>query len=293
MRSLRPTRQDAGIFLISFACALYFGPNADQRWEWITPGSLLGTLLLVQFNLLRQMRLTGGPERPNLVLFDIQPDQRPQVERLLKDAGLASTAPVPIVPMRIASVKGTPVSQILGDTTAAGDDGSPGAWAFRREYRSTYRDTLVASERLTAGRWWERRTAEAGAPQPGVEPRQVAADLRPHVRIHQRRARALELGRRRHHLVRQRHHHPGQLLRGDLARPSLVPRAHVGEEEHDRERVDALLLHAAERAPVSQPEVPEAEEADEAPLPLPSWRRPTSDQPRTPYTPPASPREPL
>ncbi len=35
------------IFLISFACALYFGPNADQRWEWITPGSLLGTLLLL------------------------------------------------------------------------------------------------------------------------------------------------------------------------------------------------------------------------------------------------------
>lgn len=35
------------IFLISFSCALYFGPNADQRWEWITPGSLLGTLLLL------------------------------------------------------------------------------------------------------------------------------------------------------------------------------------------------------------------------------------------------------
>lgn len=35
------------LFLVSFACALYFGPNADQRWEWITPGSLLGTLLLL------------------------------------------------------------------------------------------------------------------------------------------------------------------------------------------------------------------------------------------------------
>jgi len=35
------------IFLISFSCALYFGPNADQRWEWITPGSLLGTMLLL------------------------------------------------------------------------------------------------------------------------------------------------------------------------------------------------------------------------------------------------------
>src|SRR5205823_6583130 len=41
---------------------------------------LLGTLYLVQYNLLRQLRLTGGPARPNLVLFDIQPDQLGPVE---------------------------------------------------------------------------------------------------------------------------------------------------------------------------------------------------------------------
>ena len=35
------------IVLISFSCELYFGPDADQRWEWITPGSLLGALVLV------------------------------------------------------------------------------------------------------------------------------------------------------------------------------------------------------------------------------------------------------
>jgi membrane protein len=33
--------------LMSFATAQYFGPDADQRWEWITPGSLLGSLVLV------------------------------------------------------------------------------------------------------------------------------------------------------------------------------------------------------------------------------------------------------
>ncbi len=60
--------------------------------------------------------------------------------------------PAPIVPMRIASVKGRPVRAILADT--AGDRRQLGA-GFRREYRSTYRDTLVASERLVSGRWWE------------------------------------------------------------------------------------------------------------------------------------------
>jgi putative ABC transport system permease protein len=125
---------------------------------------LLETLVLVQLNLLQQLRLTGGPARPNLVLFDIQPDQLSAVRRELRDAGLTSAAPVPIVPMRIASVKGRPVRAILSDTSGAGGGagGGTGSWAFRREYRSTYRDTLVASERLTAGTWWE------AGPLPGI-----------------------------------------------------------------------------------------------------------------------------
>ena len=123
---------------------------------------LLGTLLLVQFNLLRQLRLTGGPQRPNLVLFDIQRDQLETVERALADAGLPSVGPVPIVPMRIASVNGEPVGRTLADTAGAGDGGG-GSWALRREYRSTYRDTLVGSERLVAGEWWDAEPAERRA----------------------------------------------------------------------------------------------------------------------------------
>ncbi len=121
---------------------------------------LLGTLVLVQLNLLQQLRLSGGPARPNLVLFDIQPDQLSAVRRELRDAGLSSAAPVPIVPMRIASVKGRPVRGILSDTSAGGGSS---AWAFRREYRSTFRDSLVGSERLAAGTWWETAAREAGS----------------------------------------------------------------------------------------------------------------------------------
>ncbi len=35
------------MILLSFAVTMYFGPDAEQRWEWITPGSLLGALVLV------------------------------------------------------------------------------------------------------------------------------------------------------------------------------------------------------------------------------------------------------
>jgi putative ABC transport system permease protein len=128
---------------------------------------LLGTLLLVQFNLLRQLQLSGGPQRPNLVLFDIQRDQLAEVERALAESKLPSVGPVPIVPMRIASVKGRPVSRILSDTTGTDGDGPGGAWAFRREYRSTFRDTLVASERIVDGKWWTAGTG--GLPRVSVE----------------------------------------------------------------------------------------------------------------------------
>ena len=115
---------------------------------------LLGTLFLVQHNLLRTLRLTGGPARPNLVLFDIQPDQLRTVERELTAGGFRAQGPVPIVPMRIQSINGQPVTRTLADTAEAGDLGPRSGWALRREYRSTYRDSLVASERLITGRWW-------------------------------------------------------------------------------------------------------------------------------------------
>jgi membrane protein len=33
--------------LLSFALAFYVGPDAEQHWEWITPGSLVGTFLFL------------------------------------------------------------------------------------------------------------------------------------------------------------------------------------------------------------------------------------------------------
>jgi len=128
---------------------------------------LLGTLLLVQHTLLRTLRLSGGPERPNLVLFDIQPDQLEGVEHEVRSRGFRVAGPVPIVPMRIESIQGRPVALTLADTLR------DNAWALRREYRSTYRDTLVATERLAAGRWWTR-----GARVPEISMEQdLAAEL--------------------------------------------------------------------------------------------------------------------
>lgn len=35
------------MILLSFATVYYVAPDADQRWEWLTPGSVLGTILFL------------------------------------------------------------------------------------------------------------------------------------------------------------------------------------------------------------------------------------------------------
>ncbi len=149
---------------------------------------LLSTLFLVQHNLLRDLRVWGEGGQPNLGFIDIQLDQREGMLELLRAEGIASPEAVPMIPMRISSVKGEPV--VLGppggsgaaDADGAGDGaaddpredldaadpgGDPDArprWAFRHEYRSTYRDTLVDSETLVEGAWWDGPMPSAAGP---------------------------------------------------------------------------------------------------------------------------------
>jgi putative ABC transport system permease protein len=138
---------------------------------------LLATLFLAQYNLLEELRLTGGPSRPNLIFFDIQPEQVEPVTRDIRAAGYPTTSPVPIVPMRILSIRGRPVAQLAADTAAGGRQRrSGGGWALRREYRSTYRDTTVTSEKVIAGRWWRHEPARTGAVPVSLEA-DVAGDL--------------------------------------------------------------------------------------------------------------------
>ena len=209
---------------------------------------LLGTLVLVQLNLLQQLRLSGGPARPNLVLFDIQPDQLSAVRRELREAGLTGAAPVPIVPMRIASVKGRAVRGILTDTSAAGVSG---AWAFRREYRSTFRDSLVGSERLAAGTWWKPRDGAKG----------TNGGAAPGISIETGLAEELGVGRGRRDRVGRAgdldgdaDHQPArgglgplraELLRGVRAGVAGRRAAHAGDADPDRRAGRARRVPAA------------------------------------------------
>ncbi len=135
---------------------------------------LLTTLFTAQHNLLRDFRFDGEGERPNLLLFDIQTDQRELVTETLRAAALEGAGFTPIVPMRLLEVDGRAVREVLERGGAAAPDssaqqaegrghaGEGSLWAFRREYRSTYRSALGGAERVTAGQWFGAGSHGAG-----------------------------------------------------------------------------------------------------------------------------------
>jgi len=113
----------------------------------------LGTFLLANLwqartVLLSQLRTSRDLDGPNLVLFDIQPDQRAGVEAMLTRHHLPIMQAVPIVTMRLSAINGTPVADLHRDPAQHRE-----RWALRHEYRSTYRDHLVPGEALTRGQF--------------------------------------------------------------------------------------------------------------------------------------------
>lgn len=137
---------------------------------------LLAAIYLIQNNFLSQVirETTVTQTRPNLVLVDIQSDQIGGVAEVTRQEGHQVLQQVPMVPMRIETINGRSVRDLSNDTGAA----RPAGWALRREYRSTWRDTLVESERLVRGALWSGRgEARPGQPFPLSLSTDVAGDL--------------------------------------------------------------------------------------------------------------------
>ena len=103
-----------------------------------------------------------------------RPDQLASLARMLRAGGLSRRRPRADRADADRVAQGSAGHAFARRDTSEADDGpGPGNWAVRREYRSTYRDSLVASERLVAGHWW---TPSARVAEISIE-RDVAHEL--------------------------------------------------------------------------------------------------------------------
>lgn len=133
---------------------------------------LVATLYSVQSMLLKQVAERSGKGEPNLVLFDVQKDQREGIAALFRSFNVRLYEEVPIVTMRLAAVNGRRVEEISTDP-----DSKISSWALLREYRSTYRSRLTGTEQVIEGKW-EGKAASNSQPIPVSLEKGIAETLK-------------------------------------------------------------------------------------------------------------------
>ncbi|HVX41497.1 MAG TPA: FtsX-like permease family protein [Gemmatimonadaceae bacterium] len=162
-RALRPTWS----FPLRQGIASLYRPGNQTRAVVLALGFgvfLMGTLYQVQHNILHALSARMGEARANVVFFDVQDNQKAGIDSIVRASAVELLDETPIVPMRVSSINGRAVTDILAeidstrrDARARGERGGErrGPSALRREFRSTFRDTLTTSERIVAGRWFD------------------------------------------------------------------------------------------------------------------------------------------
>jgi putative ABC transport system permease protein len=109
---------------------------------------LISTLLLMQELLLKQVSFAGSGNQPNMILFDIQSPQKDSIAQLVAANNMPLIQRVPIVTIRLEELNGVSRTQFLRDSSKERDIPS---FIYNREWRVTFRDTLIESETLVEG----------------------------------------------------------------------------------------------------------------------------------------------
>jgi putative ABC transport system permease protein len=123
---------------------------------------------VVERHLSEQLSAELPENAPSTFFLDVQPDQWPQLETMLKQHGAVGIDSKPIVTARFSAINGVPVEQLVdrgrdeqADRGGGGDDGDrrggdrprPRRWTLTREQRVTYGPELPRGNRVTAGKW--------------------------------------------------------------------------------------------------------------------------------------------
>ncbi len=133
--------------------------------------ALIFMITFINNSLLSHIALSTSENEPNLALIDIQSFQQEGVRETIRQGKAVIEEEASIVTMRLLELKGVPVGKLLEDKNSKRP-----LWALRREYRSSYRNTLGHSEKVTAGAWPPKSFSIEG-PIPIALEQGIAEDL--------------------------------------------------------------------------------------------------------------------
>jgi len=126
-----------------------FRPNNQTLVLMVTIGigiAIIASLYFVKNILLNQISVNETGNEPNMILFDIQPDQKNNVVIFTQKNNLPVIQLVPMVTMRLDEIKGKTKAEYEKDSLHPMPE-----WIFNREYRVTFRDSLTDTEKLLRG----------------------------------------------------------------------------------------------------------------------------------------------
>jgi putative ABC transport system permease protein len=146
-------------FVLRQGVAALYRPGNQTRSVVLALGFgvfLMSTVYQVQHNLLRTVGVKLDASRANVVFFDVQEDQGAPLDSLIRAKGYTVVQRTPMVPMKISAINSLRGEALVRSQRAKhGDSGGrrDGGWVLRREFRSTYRDSVMPSEKVTEGRF--------------------------------------------------------------------------------------------------------------------------------------------
>lgn len=110
--------------------------------------AMISTLFFVQNQLLEEAQFAEQGEQPNMLLFDIQSAQVGEVRDKVLEEGIPVLQQVPIVTMGLLEINGLDKA----DNEELDEEHRRSRSLYNREFRVTYRDSLIDSERLVEGK---------------------------------------------------------------------------------------------------------------------------------------------
>jgi len=109
---------------------------------------LISTLYFTKDILLSKTEVGQTAGSANLIILDVQSEQRDALKQTITSQGLPIVDNIPLVTMRMHRIKDQLVNDMKKDTTK-----QVRGWILNHEFRTTYRDSLIASEELSEGVW--------------------------------------------------------------------------------------------------------------------------------------------
>ncbi|MEO7457849.1 MAG: FtsX-like permease family protein [Gemmatimonadaceae bacterium] len=166
-RMVRPTWP----FVMRQGVASLYRPGNQTRAVVLALGFgvfLMSTVYQVQSNLLRTVAVKLDASRANVLFFDVQDDQGAPLDSMIRAGGYSIIQQTPIVPMKIVAINSVSGEDLLKPDPRK-KDARRERWVIRREFRSTYRDSLMPSEKLQKGVFPKGGTSPDRMPEVSID----------------------------------------------------------------------------------------------------------------------------